>query len=75
MRNVATIWPLSGMCLLLEFFNLMVNGVFLPIENLDPKKLAENVKMVEKDMEEEVKEGEQKLENMEKEAEGEVKSK
>ena len=75
MRNVATIWPLWGIWLLLEFFNLMVNGVFLPIDNLDPKKLGENVQMVEKDMEKDVKEGEQKLEKIEEEAEGKLKSK
>ena len=75
MRNVATIWPLCGIWLLLEFFNLMVNGVFLLIENLDPKKLGENVQMVEKEMEKEVKEGEQKIEKIEEEAEGKLKSK
>ena len=53
----------------------MVNGVFLPIDNLDPKKLGENVQMVEKDMEKDVKEGEQKLEKIEEEAEGKLKSK
>ena len=53
----------------------MVNGVFLPIENLDPKKLGENVQMVEKEMEKEVKEGEQKIEKIEEEAEGKLKSK
>ena len=53
----------------------MGNGVFLPIDNLDPKKLGENVQMVEKDMEKDVKEGEQKLEKIEEEAEGKLKSK
>ena len=48
---------------------------FLPIDNLDPKKLGENVQMVEKDMEKDVKEGEQKLEKIEEEAEGKLKSK
>ena len=48
---------------------------FLPIDNLDPKKLGENVQMVEKDMEKDVKEGEQELEKVEEEAEGKLKSK
>ncbi|XP_029206890.2 uncharacterized protein LOC114970591 isoform X2 [Acropora millepora] len=43
-------------------------------ENLDPKKLGENVQMVEKEMEKEVKEGEQKIEKIEEEAEGKLKS-
>lgn len=58
MRNVATIWPLCGIWLLLDFFNLMLNDVFLPIDNLekiDPKNLEEEVEKVEKDMEGEVK--------------------
>nr|AET09723.1 hypothetical protein C002-G4 [Acropora millepora] len=43
-------------------------------ENLDPKKLGENVQMVEKEMEKEVKEGEQKIEKIEEEAEGKLKN-
>lgn len=58
MRNVATVLPLCGIWLLLEFFNLMVNDVFLPIdtlEKIDPKNLGEKVEMVEKNMEGKVK--------------------